>query len=167
MTELLKTKEDQKNALELSGYVKNLLGVDIVMMVGGVRSTLKSGGGIKWRGSGKPEKLTTVGRLNGFFALCEPAVKIGEAEAERILEKMPSRQYRRYERHLSTGLRDKDEPMVYHIVSRKAAIVARDRCRDLRDLLVPVGGFHSDKKVFYVGFAPAWMLFEEKPTMQR
>ena len=161
---MLETKGNQRNALELGGNIKNLLGVDIMMIAGGVRSTLELGGGIKWRGSGKPEKLTTVGHLNGFFSLCEVESKISEAEAELVLEKMPARQYRRYERCLSTGPRDKDEPMVYYVVSRKAAIVARDRCRDLRDLLVPVGGFHSDKQAIYVGFVPAWMLFEEKPT---
>lgn len=167
MAELLKPEGNQKGKLELSGNIKNLLGVDIVMMAGGVHSILVAGGGIKWRGSGKPEKLTTIGQLNGFFTLCETAGKISEAEAERVIERMPVRQYRRYEKCLCTGPRSKGKPMVYHVVSRKAAIVARDRCRDLRDLLVPVGGFHSDKKVFYVGFVPAWMLFEDAPTGQK
>lgn len=151
--------------LELSGQVKNLLRRNIVIAAGGVRSTLVSGGGITWRGTGKPVKLTTVGKLNGFFMLCEPETKITEAEAEAVLERMPARQYRRYERHLGTGVRGKDCPMVYYVVSRTAAIVARDKRRSLNDLLVPVGGFHSDKTAMYVGFAPARMLFEETPRV--
>lgn len=45
MTELLKTKGNQEGKLELSGNIKNLLKADIVMMAGGVHSTLVSGGG--------------------------------------------------------------------------------------------------------------------------
>lgn len=157
-----KTRKNLEDGLQLSGNVKSLLRRDIVVSVGEVRSTLVSGGGITWRGSGKPVKLTTVGRLNGFFMLCEPATKITEEQAAAVLENMPVRQYRRYERNLATGPRDKDQPMVYYVVSRNAAIVARDRYRDLRDLLVPVGGFHLDKQAMYVGFAPAWLLFEEE-----
>jgi len=164
---LTQRKTDGANELQLSGNVMNLLATDIVMMAGGVNSTLESGGGITWGGSGKPCRLTQIGKLNSFFTLCEPGEKIDPKEAERVLNRMPGYRRKRYDAELARARTGKGRPTTYYLVSRAAAVVAYASGRSIRNLLVPVGGTRAvrgtGKKLpaQYVGFVPAWLMFED------
>lgn len=153
--------------LQLSGYVTNLLDTDIVVMTGNVNSTLVSGGGIRWRGSGKLTKPVPVGRLNGFFPLFKAIPAMSAEEAERRLDRMPLYRFKYYEAALEETLPRKGREN-YYVVSREAALVAYGSYgRSLSNLLIPVGGTRmvrgTGKKTLaqYVGLMPAWLMFEE------
>lgn len=153
--------------LQLSGYVKNLLDTDIVVMTGNVNSTLVSGGGITWRGSGRLTKLVLAGKLNSFFPLFKVIPPMGAEEAERWLNRMPLYRLKHYEMALKGTLPRKGQEN-YYVVSREAVLVAYGSYgRSLNNLLIPVGGTRvvrgTGKKTLaqYIGLMPAWLMFEE------
>lgn len=167
MSFLTTKKTDGANGLQLNGSVVNLLATDIVMIAGGVNSTLKSKGTMVWGGSGKPCGLLQIGKLNSFFTLCEPSEKIDPQEAKRAVERMPGYRRKRYETQLFKARAQKGQS-TYYLVSRAAAIVAYAGGRNISNLLVPVGGTRAvrgtGKKLLaqYIGFAPVPAMFAEK-----
>ena len=147
--------------LQLSGFIKNLLQSNITMLMGTVRPVFVSEGTLAWPEAEEPRKLTRIGTLNDVFPLLKPAVKLSEQDVEDTLRQMLPDELQQYEQQLRVTLdRPKRKPPSYYIVSQRAAVVTYRRSRSLLNLLVPAGATILDQKVHFVGFAPAWTLFE-------
>lgn len=139
---------------ELSGFITNLLGLEIVVECGkdGTTSTFCSEPGYHPGGyaffSGKLEPVGEVyGRLNGCFMLFHPQNYLTHEEIDivRSIVQIDPR-------------RGKDSDKDYYIVSRQmAAIAVAKKWRDLDNLLVPAGTAHTDENVCQ-GFIPVSLL---------